>query len=309
VTPTLPVGKVAGTTLKVSFTAKDGSGNPITDPSSLSSFSINCAWPASEYTTTQREALRGTVPGTLVNHGDGSYDYTFLAKLPASSSDTFAVALEGRRTFTFRNASYNQGPSTNGLTYFTIDGSDPVGRRHVVDDAKCNACHKDLHLHGENRVGVDYCVMCHFPSATDISRRTAQQLPPESIHFKTMIHKIHTGENLTTPFTIYGFGGSVNDFTEVRFPGDRTQCTICHTTASVVNLPVPEESLPTVVSDGVQVVSTTQPMRASCMSCHDDVTANVHALLQTNSNGVESCEVCHESGAEFAVATVHKQTP
>ncbi|MBI5094567.1 MAG: OmcA/MtrC family decaheme c-type cytochrome [Candidatus Hydrogenedentes bacterium] len=304
VTTTPPVTKAGGTTLKVSFTVQDKDGNPITDLSTLSRLAINCAWPAAEYTTQKSETLAGgAVTGTLVNNGGGAYDYTFTAELPATSSDTFAVALEGRRNFTFRGATYRQGPSSNGLTYFTIDGSDPVARRQIVDDEKCNKCHKDLHLHGANRMGVDYCAFCHKPDGTDISRRPAGSTP-ESIHFKTMIHKIHTGENLSEAFEIYGFGGTAIGFNEVRFPGDRSQCTVCHVTNST-NLPVPDVSLPTVAT----VDNEIQPTRAACNSCHDSLAANIHALLQTSADGVESCEVCHGTAAEYAVAIVHKQTP
>jgi len=46
---------------------------------------------------------------------------------------------------------------------------------------------------------------------------------------------LHTGENLTQDFTIYGFGGTPNNFNEVRFPGDTRNCAKCHvSTASYV---------------------------------------------------------------------------
>ena len=52
-------------------------------------------------------------------------------------------------------------------------------------------------------------------------RNDPDKQPVESVRFKTMIHKIHTGEELKTDFTIFGFGGTPNNFNEVRFPGDR----------------------------------------------------------------------------------------
>ena len=55
---------------------------------------------------------------------------------------------------------------------------------------------------------MQFCVMCHNANWDDKARRPADQLPPESIHMKTMIHKIHTGEELETDFTIYGFGNT-----------------------------------------------------------------------------------------------------
>ncbi len=109
------------------------------------------------------------------------------------------------------------------------DGS-PKPRRAVVDLANCNLCHDRLVLHGGQRFNVEECVMCHNPNASDKARRTADTAPEESIDFKRMIHRIHTGENLTQDYTIYGFGTppSVNNFNEVRFPGDRRDCATCH---------------------------------------------------------------------------------
>ena len=47
--------------------------------------------------------------------------------------------------------------------------------------------------------------MCHNPNASESARRPADGSPSESIDFKRMIHRIHTGEELTQDFTIYGF--------------------------------------------------------------------------------------------------------
>ena len=45
----------------------------------------------------------------------------------------------------------------------------------------------------------------------------------ESIDFKRMVHGIHAGQAdkggfRTKGLVVYGFGGSVNDFSEVRYP-------------------------------------------------------------------------------------------
>ena len=97
-----------------------------------------------------------------------------------------------------------------------------------MDLANCNTCHDQLVLHGGQRFNTEECVICHNPNASDAARRPADQAPVESIDFKRMIHRIHTGEELTQDFTIYGFGGTVTNFNEVRFPGDRRDCTTCH---------------------------------------------------------------------------------
>ena len=96
-----------------------------------------------------------------------------------------------------------------------------------MDIDKCNGCHSNLSLHGENRNQIEQCVLCHNPSENDGVRRVVatnpadKAQPNQSVNFALMIHKIHTGEGLTEAgqsYTIVGFGGSHNDFTEVRYP-------------------------------------------------------------------------------------------
>ena len=118
-----------------------------------------------------------------------------------------------------------------------------VPRRQVVDVTKCQDCHDEagngISLHGSNRTGTtQVCVICHNPNATDISRRpappatTADGKQEEMIDFKRMIHMIHSGSELESPLVIYGFGGSVNDFSHVNFIGNRRNCETCHVPGS-----------------------------------------------------------------------------
>jgi len=60
--------------------------------------------------------------------------------------------------------------------------------------------------------------MCHNPTKGDEDRRGTTNPPVESVSMQRLIHRIHTGEELTQPFVVIGFGGSVNDFGDVRFP-------------------------------------------------------------------------------------------
>ena len=78
----------------------------------------------------------GGPAGALVNNGDGSYLYTFLEELPAGSTETFSVAMEGRRKISFREMLSDQGTSTNGQILFTLDAGPPLERRSVVDEAR-----------------------------------------------------------------------------------------------------------------------------------------------------------------------------
>jgi OmcA/MtrC family decaheme c-type cytochrome len=126
-----------------------------------------------------------------------------------------------------------------------------------------------------------------------------------------MIHSIHMGDDLSSPFTIFGFGGTAHDFTEVRYPAPQQDCAQCHLPGTT-DLPLPPEALSTLVvdADGETVVSETFPETASCISCHDTQLANEHATLNTNfATGAETCAVCHGPNAAFAVEQLHRFAP
>ena len=107
--------------------------------------------------------------------------------------------------------------------------------------------------------------------------RPADQLPAQSIHFKTMIHKIHTGEELETDFTVYGFKSCVNNFNEVMFPGDRRNCEKCHL-KDTQQLPPPKGLLPTVAPR--DLINPMLLTTAACLSCHSSQEAASHALVR-----------------------------
>jgi OmcA/MtrC family decaheme c-type cytochrome len=197
----------------------------------------------------------------------------------------------------------------NKVLSFSVDGTTVVPRRTVVATANCNKCHSYLTVHGENRNQVEMCVLCHNPVESDKALRPAAQLPEQSVDFRMMIHKIHTGEELGAPYIIYGFGGSVNDFSEVRYPamgptgsaGDRRNCAMCHVNSS--------EQLPLSaghanVNDPRGYINPVGPASAACLSCHVSIDAASHALLNTSRLG-ESCTVCHGSTSDFSVSKVH----
>ncbi|MBI1320241.1 MAG: OmcA/MtrC family decaheme c-type cytochrome [Candidatus Hydrogenedens sp.] len=297
-----------GQQLDVTFEATDKSGARYSDLTELSSASILVAYPATEIETVVRESVTSRPPGTLTPNANGTFTYRFAALLP-DTGDTFAAAMDGRLSFEYRGETYTQGTATNGQVIFTLDGSAPVPRRAIVDDAKCNKCHDDLRAHGDQRVGVDSCVMCHNAGATDAARRPAEAMPPETINFKDMIHRIHSGEELEGDYTVYGFGNTPHDFTEIRFPGLRQECSICHVDGST-DLPLADEVLPTTVTENGELVEQIFANRAACTSCHDGIMPNVHALLQTDaSTGIETCAVCHGPESETAVHLVHALAP
>ena len=125
--------------------------------------------------------------------------------VPAKATGTYAIGVEGRRGSTLLAGTAQQQTSEYGainkVVYFSVDGSKVTPRRQVVDVNKCNGCHSYLSLHGENRNQIEMCVLCHNPSENDSSVRSAattpsdKNLPPQSVNFALMVHKIHTGED------------------------------------------------------------------------------------------------------------------
>jgi OmcA/MtrC family decaheme c-type cytochrome len=303
------VSAPADGTVTLTILATDSAGNPYADLTTVTRLSAMLAYPAAEYEFNIRENMLTRPEGAmLVNNGDGTYDYTFAEKVPAGSLYTFAAGLEGRVEFDDGSGNtLRQGTATNGIGFFVQDDNpgEPIPRRAIVDTENCNQCHDDLRAHGGSRVGADYCVMCHNTTLTDIDER--DDSGPEymlagamTVSFKDMIHRIHTGEELHDEYTVLGHNQSIHDFTEVRFPGRRQKCDICHI-EDAFEVPLLDEVLSTSVDNGDTVVEV-MPERAACTSCHDSFMTNIHAVLNTDpGTGVETCAVCHGPGAEFAV--------
>jgi OmcA/MtrC family decaheme c-type cytochrome len=288
--------------LQVQFKLTYADGTPITNVKTPDRVGAIVAWPTTDYQNAINETLGGarTPTGTLdVTTSDtGIYNYTFKATLPTGTTDTFAIVMTGRIAAQDRHGNtIEQGTLDNSLMYFRLDGGTPAPRRQVVEEQKCDACHKEIRFHGEQRFGVDTCVMCHRPNAAE---------GEATINFKEMLHYIHSGAELEN-------GYALGDFSDVHFPGNRAMCTMCHvaatsTTPGTFEVPLPADAKPTVIGEGdtaTQIPAT----RAACTSCHDSTAADTHAFLASNAQGVESCAVCHGANADDAVALVHKQTP
>jgi OmcA/MtrC family decaheme c-type cytochrome len=234
-------------------------------------------------------------------------------------------------------------PVTSAVSYANVAGAAPVARRVVVDIAKCDVCHSLLALHGTNRNNnTQVCVACHNPASTDVSeRQTLGATTPgidglweQTIDFKHMIHAIHDGSvrgAAGSPFVIYGFGGSVNNFTDVVYPGQLNRCDACHVGTSYY--PVADTAVqattfftglskqspnPTTVGNPI----STSANMSVCSACHVDAVTQAHmqqnggstavtkdaegrTILSTNPANVETCAVCHGAGGVADVRVVH----
>ena len=231
------------------------------------------------------------IMGTLVNHNDGSYTYTFETDInsvtcpitPCENPDGHPLDLSYDNTLTHR-VTIQQGnhdlPLANAVYDFVPAGGPLPETREIVKTANCNECHDKLVYHG-SRYEVKLCVTCHNPGTWDENGVTAD--------LKVMIHKLHRGEDLPSG-NGYTIGG--HDFSDVKFPQDIRNCTKCHDGSD------PD----TPDGDNWEAV----PNLAACGSCHDDVDfatgTNHFGGVQTDNSG---CAGCHFGGACPTVAKSH----
>ena len=297
----------AGKSPTVVFSITNAAGAVI-PPSSMSSLSLVMSGPTLDYGALQNgTAAYISETATAAAASGSNWTYTFTNKIPATATGTYAIGIEGYVNITINPGTViSQVVRDSGspqVIYFSVDGSAVVPRRTVVTEANCDTCHYVLNAHGGFRRNVTYCVLCHNPNQTDAPTRPAADLPVETVHFKELIHKVHNSANLVSTYTIYGFGGSVNNFNSILFPGNTQDCVKCHA-AGTQNVPLPAGVLNTQTARE-WITPTTQPMTAACTACHDDQATSVHALSNTSTVLGESCDVCHGVSAAYAVSTVH----
>jgi OmcA/MtrC family decaheme c-type cytochrome len=235
------------------------------------------------------------VGGAITDNMDGTYTTVVDA---GDAFGTLTVAIEGHPaadldgdgTYSDRIAVLNafQSVAASG-------GRDVLlARNDVIDIAKCNGCHdsagQGVSLHGNNRTGeMQVCVLCHNSDATDINRRPADPSTTpdgkaeESIDMKRMLHQIHAGEELEDGVVIYGFGGSVNDFSDIAFTGNIANCETCHLPGTY-STEAARARLATTIDTGAEVDDPSDDLNISqtasvCSSCHDSDTAENHMIL------------------------------
>ncbi|HEY5658844.1 MAG TPA: OmcA/MtrC family decaheme c-type cytochrome, partial [Myxococcota bacterium] len=225
--------------------------------------------------------------------------YQVVADLDGTgASGTVTVAMNGRGVADLDgDSTYDDNfPVRNDYWSLNIDGGRAVtvDRRDVVEIDKCNACHDasglGLSLHGNNRTGeIQVCVLCHNPDATDIAVRPAAPAvgvdgkAEESIDFKRMIHQIHSGAELANGVVIYGYHGSVNDYSGVHFIGNRMNCETCHDSGTY-GAEAAAATLPSTIDTGADLADpdddlNISPIAAVCSSCHDDRASTDHMKL------------------------------
>ena len=316
----------------------------------------------------------------VTDNGDGTFTLDGAAVtptaevIPASASGTGAIAMEGHPAADDGTGAFTVPvPVNSEIAYFAITDSTPQPRRQVVDvPTKCDRCHDVLNVHGNNRNNNgQLCVLCHNPSNTDVSQRPKDALTglpdatatldgkqEESIDFKRLIHGIHaaSASNFdgtdahgfrTQGLVVYGYGGSANDFSHVRFPGVLSKCETCHLPDTYTladrsgdgggNWELPAmngikgstvNSFPTAAANGSDFDAKLadqaedwkySPIASVCSACHDGILPKQHMLNNgaifggagseqaIQAGNIESCPVCHGPGKLADIKLVHDQ--
>jgi OmcA/MtrC family decaheme c-type cytochrome len=299
--------RLAGQQPTVTFTLKDKSGTPIA-PSAMTSLNLVLAGPTSEYRQYVSESARSATGS------NGSYTYTFTARVPAGATGSYSIGIEGYRNVTLLPGTVQErvvrDAGDNKVINFSVDNSAAAPHAVETATANCNQCHYKITAHGDNRNQVEMCLLCHGPNLTDAARRPASAGAAMSVDFPVLIHRIHQGEDSPaeghmTPYVVYGFNASVNDFSKTRFPGDLRNCDKCHLNDSQ-SLPLPAGR--TDVNSPRAWYSPMGPTAAACTACHTQRSTAAHTNLNTSQQFGESCDVCHGRTSEFSVDKVHART-
>jgi OmcA/MtrC family decaheme c-type cytochrome len=257
--------------------------------------------------------VASTAGGTFKDNGDGTYSYTLSKSLdaytPADAQGpavAYEPALTHRVGLEIRGAGANNAVNgfNNGVyTWLPSTGANTnLVSRDISGNQECDACHAQLGMHGGARNDVQYCVICHNPGTTDAQSGN-------TLDFKVMIHKIHAGSSLPSVqayltanpgtkaadvlapgvgFAIWGYGGSVNNFSGVVWPQDTRNCATCHNAADPL----------TPDANNFQ----NNPTAAGCGGCHDDINFTTGAGHgPTNQPTTDAdCTTCHGPAATVA---------
>ncbi len=242
------------------------------------------------YTTSQATGpVLGTITrpdfetgGTPTQVAAGQYQYTFKAQAPVGFDPTVTntVAVNGIRDLT----AFNFGTSYAGATFnFVPNGSPVTVTRDVIRTESCNTCHYNLAFHGGNANGMNMCVLCHQP-------QNADPTTGNTLDLKVFAHKLHMGSQLPSvigtattpgvPYEIIGYMNSVNNFSNVVDPADPRRCEVCHSQTT---------------GAAQAKVFMTEPSRAACGACHDDVNfasgANHPGGFQLDDSECANCHI------------------
>ena len=173
---------------------------------------------------------------------------------------------------------YNLPTNYASATYnFVPNGAKVTHVHDIIETASCNACHDQLSAHGGSRRGMNMCVLCHT-AAEHRSRTPATRWTPRSSSTRSIWAQVCRAWWPATPYipAINSFG--TFNYSTVVFPadpGDPRRCEVCHSQTT---------------GAAQATAFLTNPTRAACGSCHDNVNfatgANHPGGIQTDDNAM-----------------------
>lgn len=290
-------------TISVTYTLTDPNGLPLdttgaTTPGTISVSFVAAVLPngSSDYTTYTTSAASGAAlpstqqpsadsGGAVTPLGSGQYQYVFHTKAPSGfdATATHTIGIYGARNLTAFSLPTNYASTTYN---FVPNGTKVAHINDQIETVSCNNCHDQLAAHGGSRRGLALCVTCHNPGNLDPN-------DGKTFDAKVFFHKLHMGASL--PSVVAGGKYSVTnshgsfDFSTVVFPAtpaDPRDCETCHQqTAGATQA----------------TAFLTNPSRAACGSCHDDVN---FATGANHPGGPQfddaQCATCHApQGTDF----------
>jgi OmcA/MtrC family decaheme c-type cytochrome len=323
---------VAGFTYDPSATLKGFAGGP--------SFLIAYAAPQDDVTRPADWNQKGRVAGqpqsvtvqSIISgdapDGNGWYTRTLTAASIPADATMRGVALQGYFTQCATGQDKCRTDATGAYGRYTTSvykgptGTGVAQRRVIVDNAKCLNCHKQLALHGGNRVNdVMTCVICHNPNLSSSGRaanlsltRTGSALaatnetiaalgdnpltyPEDMQNMKDMIHGIHAAAKRTVPYEHVRDRGTSGvyyyDWSHVTYPGILRNCETCHLSNTYATN-IPAGALMTTVRTTTGKVNETRDeivaVRATVPNLTDEVKNPISA----------ACNGCHTTLREVS---------
>jgi OmcA/MtrC family decaheme c-type cytochrome len=240
---------------------------------------------------------------SVVDNGNGTFSYTLAQVLPAGFDDVtlgkgLMVVLEGRRVMP-------DGSNAYPNSAYAFGGG--AAREKIVDQAKCETCHKRLALHGGSRAGDPIiCTVCHNSSVGG----TFDTDTFGPLALGAFIHNLHAS--------------NVVPFGAVTYPQSLARCTGCHVdgtfnAARRNALPITVDAGTTLTNDAAALAwkddLADSATAGTCKGCHTSASAATHMQSQGGSFGVakalapssaaEGCAFCHGPGQTFDTEKLH----
>ena len=232
------------------------------------------------YVTRQRSSADGKITvtqatgdtgGVQTAVADGEYVYTYATKLPKTfdATATHRVGMYGSRNLT----EFDLGTNYASAVFDWVPAGGTPAPREVIKTASCNKCHDQLSFHGGSRRGLELCIICHQPQTSEASAG-------QTVDMKVMAHKIHMGSQLPSVIAGGKYAIGTTDWSTVVLPSDPRRCAECHESTT-----------------GAAQANAwyTNPSRAACGACHDDVNfatgANHVNLPQVDDSQCASCHI------------------